>query len=175
MYSVGCHGNILIISDGSILHVWWKGSIPLVSVIIKNTSRTSPRQPSSFVTLLGRPVSDNDSQHHGVTRTIETGVAISPGSLHYVTSTCNYSNVLVSCGHITSTMWSTSRPRHQSPRLAYLFPACDSWFHITPVPSRPVRRPRSYLMVPFSHFCNALNTRTGQAQDCSGLSPDWPW
>lgn len=32
-------------------------------------------------------------------------------------------------------MWSTSRPRHQSPRLAYLFPACDSWFHITPVPS----------------------------------------
>lgn len=60
MYSVGCHGNILIISDGSILHVGWKGSNPLVSVNIKNTSRTSPRQPSSFVTLLCRPVSDNE-------------------------------------------------------------------------------------------------------------------
>lgn len=90
--------------------------------------------------------------------------------MHYVTSTCNYSTVLWS-HHITSALWSTSRPRHQSPRLAYLFPACDSWFHITPV------RPRALIWwfrsrISVTHWIHAQ----GRSEIVWGLSPDdRPW
>lgn len=145
----------------TLLHVRWNGEQSIG--VCHHTNYTT-----SAFNLHCHPVSDNElatAQRHTNNRGGSCDFPPARGR-HYVTSTCNYSTVLWS-HHITSALWSTSRPRHQSPRLAYLFPACDSWFHITPV------RPRALIWwfrsrISVTHWIRAQ----GRSEIVRGLSPD---